>query len=132
MKGWLRIVGLGPGSDGLITPEAQATVADATDIVGYFPYVARVPDRPGLVKHASDNRVELERAQHALQLAPLVVNEVMVLGSRCGPFGPALASLEKEAIPVLSLVDSVFSLRDGLSALEKAREKGTMKVLLQP
>ncbi len=71
-------------------------------------------------------------AQHALQLAPLVVNEVMVLGSRCGPFGPALASLEKEAIPVLSLVDSVFSLRDGLSALEKAREKGTMKVLVQP
>ncbi len=71
-------------------------------------------------------------AQHALQLAPLVINEVIVLGSRCGPFGPALASLGKGTIPVLSMVDSIFSLRDGLSALEKAREKGTMKVLLRP
>ena len=94
MKGWLRIVGLGPGSDGLITPEAQATVADATDIVGYFPYVARVPDRPGLVKHASDNRVELERAQHALQLAAEGRWVVVVSSGDPGVFAMAAAVFE--------------------------------------
>ncbi|WP_375263607.1 precorrin-3B C(17)-methyltransferase [Palleronia sp.] len=94
MNGWLRVVGLGPGSDGLITPEAQATIADATDVVGYLPYVARVPDRPGLVKHASDNRVELERAQHALELAAAGRWVVVVSSGDPGVFAMAAAVFE--------------------------------------
>ena len=54
---------MGPGSDALVTPEVSAALAEATDIVGYIPYVARVAARPGLRLHASDNRVELERAR---------------------------------------------------------------------
>ena len=58
MSGWLVVAGLGPGADALVTPEVQAALAEATDIVGYIPYVARVAPRPGLRLHASDNRVD--------------------------------------------------------------------------
>ena len=37
MTGWVKIVGLGPGSDGLVTPEAQDVLAEATDVIGYIP-----------------------------------------------------------------------------------------------
>ena len=63
MSGRLIIAGLGPGSEALITPEVQDALIDATDVVGYIPYVARVPDRDGLIKHASDNRVEIDRSR---------------------------------------------------------------------
>ena len=69
MSGSLTIAGLGPGAAGLVTPEVSVALDEATDVVGYIPYVARVPDRPGLVKHASDNRVELDRSRLALDLA---------------------------------------------------------------
>ena len=46
MTGTLTIAGLGPGSDCLVTPEVSAALAAATDILGYAPYVARVPPRP--------------------------------------------------------------------------------------
>ena len=62
MTGTLTIAGLGPGSDALVTPEVSAALAAATDILGYAPYVARVPPRPGLKLHPSDNREELQRA----------------------------------------------------------------------
>ena len=67
--GWIAVAGLGPGDEDLVTPEVTATLADATDVVGYIPYVARVAPRDGLVLHPSDNRVELDRAQFALDLA---------------------------------------------------------------
>lgn len=60
--GWLAVAGLGPGDEGLITPEVTAALAEATDVIGYVPYVARVAAREGLVRHPSDNRVELDRA----------------------------------------------------------------------
>ena len=48
MTGTLTIAGLGPGDAALVTPEVSAALADATDVLGYAPYVARVParDRP--------------------------------------------------------------------------------------
>ena len=69
MSGWLAIAGFGPGDDALVTPEVTAALAEATDVVGYIPYVARVADRAGLAKHPSDNRVELDRSRHALEMA---------------------------------------------------------------
>lgn len=69
MSGQVIVAGLGPGDDALITPQVQAALAGATDLVGYGPYVARVADRPGLRRHPSDNRVELDRARHALEMA---------------------------------------------------------------
>ncbi|MDH5452179.1 MAG: precorrin-3B C(17)-methyltransferase, partial [Paracoccaceae bacterium] len=63
MTGWLVVAGLGPGDDALITPEVTAVLAEATDVIGYIPYVARVAAREGLALHPTDNRVELERAR---------------------------------------------------------------------
>ena len=60
MTGRVVVAGLGPGAEALVTPEVRAALDEATDVIGYIPYVARVADRPGLVKHASDNRVELD------------------------------------------------------------------------
>ena len=64
MTGWLAIAGLGPGAEALITPEVTAALAEATDIIGYIPYVARIAPRAGLRLHPTDNRVELDRARH--------------------------------------------------------------------
>lgn len=95
MKGGaLVIAGLGPGDDALVTPEVSAALAGATDVVGYIPYVARVPDRPGLVKHASDNRVEIDRAQHALMLAAKGGRVVVVSSGDPGVFAMASAVFE--------------------------------------
>ncbi len=52
MTGWLAIAGLGPGDEALVTAEVHAALAEATDIVGYIPYVARVAPRAGLTLHA--------------------------------------------------------------------------------
>lgn len=68
-KGWLAIAGLGPGDEALVTPEVTAALAGATDVIGYIPYVARIAAREGLTLHPSDNRVELDRAALALDLA---------------------------------------------------------------
>lgn len=94
MTGKLWILGLGPGSDAQVTPEVSAALALATDILGYFPYVARVPERDGLRRHASDNRVELDRARHALTLAEQGNQVAMVSGGDAGVFGMASAVFE--------------------------------------
>lgn len=94
-EGSLTIVGLGPGAADLITPAALAALARATDIVGYGPYVERVPDkRADQVLHASDNRVEIERARHALQLAARGRHVAVVSGGDPGVFAMAAAVLE--------------------------------------
>lgn len=94
MTGWLTIVGLGPGNEALITPETDAALADATDVVGYIPYVRRVASRPGLTLHPSDNRVELERAQLALDMAAVGKRVVVVSSGDPGVFAMASAVFE--------------------------------------
>ncbi|MGR3742840.1 MAG: precorrin-3B C(17)-methyltransferase [Pseudooceanicola nanhaiensis] len=94
MSGWLAIAGLGPGADALVTPEVSAALAEATDVIGYFPYVARVPERPGLTRHASDNREELDRAAHALSLAAQGAKVAVVSSGDPGVFAMASAVFE--------------------------------------
>ena len=94
MSGWLAIAGLGPGDTALITPEVTAALGKATDVVGYHPYVARVADRKGLVKHASDNRVELDRSRHALEMAAEGRRVVVVSSGDPGVFAMAAAVFE--------------------------------------
>ena len=94
MTGWLVIAGLGPGDEALVTPEVTQAVADATDIVGYIPYVARIAPRDGLTLHPSDNRVELDRAQHALQMAAAGRRVVVVSSGDPGVFAMASAVFE--------------------------------------
>ena len=94
MTGALYIAGLGPGSDDLVTPEVTAVLNQATDIVGYIPYVARVTERPGLTLHPSDNRVEIDRSQHALEMASAGNNVVVVSSGDPGVFAMASAVFE--------------------------------------
>jgi threonine dehydrogenase-like Zn-dependent dehydrogenase len=61
-----------------------------------------------------------------------VVDEISIVGSRCGRFRPALELLERNAVDVESLIDSEFALDDGVSALKRASERGVLKVLLRP
>ena len=94
MTGWIVAAGLGPGADALVTPEVSDALAQATDIVGYIPYVARVAQRPGLMLHASDNRVELERAVLALSLAAQGRRVAVVSSGDPGVFAMASALFE--------------------------------------
>jgi len=94
MTGWLVIAGLGPGADRLVTPEVTVALAEATDVVGYIPYVARVAPREGLVLHPSDNRVELDRAQAALEMAASGRRVVVVSSGDPGVFAMASAVFE--------------------------------------
>ncbi|RMD88708.1 MAG: hypothetical protein D6813_11690 [Calditrichaeota bacterium] len=62
--------------------------------------------------------------------APLVIDEITVIGSRCGPFPAALRALDEGLVEVESLVDDIFPLAEGLQALQRASEPGVLKVLL--
>jgi precorrin-3B C17-methyltransferase len=94
VTGRLTVVGLGPGPERWITPAATAALDAATDVVGYGPYLARLPAKLGRVLHASDNRVELERAQHALALAAEGRAVVVASGGDPGVFAMAAAVFE--------------------------------------
>ena len=65
-----------------------------------------------------------------INLAPLVINEIEVIGSRCGRFGPALDALAAGKIDPRPLISGIFPLEDGLAALARAGEPSTFKVLL--
>ena len=96
MTGWLRVVGLGPGAPELTTPQVMAALVEAQNLVGYAPYLDRVPPNPAQRRHASDNRVELDRARHALDLVAQGRRVAVVSGGDPGVF--AMASAVFEAI----------------------------------
>ena len=66
----------------------------------------------------------------ALEFSSPVINEIRILGSRCGPFRPALEALSLGTIGVQPLITDVFSLVDADKAMARAAEPGVMKVLL--
>lgn len=94
MRGALTIVGLGPGDPRWLTPAASAALEAATDLVGYGPYVDRVPLRTTQRRHSSDNRVELDRARLALGLAAEGRRVAVVSGGDPGVFAMAAAVFE--------------------------------------
>jgi precorrin-3B C17-methyltransferase len=92
--GAVTVIGLGPGDPRYLTPAAEAALASATDLVGYGPYVDRAPERDGQRRHASDNRVEVERARFALDLARDGARVAVVSGGDPGVFAMAAALFE--------------------------------------
>ena len=68
--------------------------------------------------------------QQTLAWAPLVIDEVTLVGSRCGPFDRALEALERGHVQVRPLISDRFDLSGGLEALARAQTKGVLKVLL--
>jgi precorrin-3B C17-methyltransferase / cobalt-factor III methyltransferase len=94
VTGRLYIVGLGPGPAEWIVPEASAALAVASDVVGYQGYLDRVPQRPGQLRHGSDNRVEIGRARDALGMAAEGRQVAVVSGGDPGVFAMAAAVFE--------------------------------------
>ena len=65
-----------------------------------------------------------------LSLAPVVIDEITIVGSRCGPFPRAIDALQARTVGVRELVSARYPLEDGLSAFDKAQQSGVIKVLL--
>lgn len=93
--GTVAVVGLGPAGPQWLTPEARGALASAEHVVGYQTYVDRVPVRAGQARHASDNRVEADRARHALELAAGGARVAVVSSGDPGIFAMATAVLEQ-------------------------------------
>ncbi len=96
--GEVVVVGLGPAGPEWLTPEASAELSAAEHIVGYGPYVARVPQKAGQQRHASGNRVEADRAREALSLASAGSRVAVVSSGDPGVFAMASAVLEQVSL----------------------------------
>jgi threonine dehydrogenase-like Zn-dependent dehydrogenase len=68
----------------------------------------------------------------SVDLAPLVIHEIHVVGSRCGPFPPALRALESGAVDVAPLISHRLPLSAGAEAFRRAAQPGALKVLIEP
>lgn len=114
--GELLVVGLGPGPDVWLTPEAHEALATVDHVVGYAPYVARVPQREGLIRHSSGNTVEVDRARFALDLALRGERVAVVSGGDAGVFGMAAAVFEAAVDATYAAVE--IRVLPGVSAVQ--------------
>jgi precorrin-2 C20-methyltransferase/precorrin-3B C17-methyltransferase len=118
-RGSVAVVGIGPAGPSWLTPEAHAELARADELVGYDAYLARVPERRGQGRHASDNRVEAERARHALELAAAGARVAVVSSGDPGIFAMAAAVIEAlDGTP--ELADVEVRIVPGMSAMQVA------------
>jgi precorrin-3B C17-methyltransferase len=124
VSGWLSVVGLGPGAPTWLTPEAAEALASATDIVGYAPYVARVPPGPpGQMRHVSGNRVELDRACQALELAKAGHRVAVVSSGDPGVFAMAAAVMEAIETNAASYAGLDIRICPGITAMQAAASR---------
>jgi precorrin-3B C17-methyltransferase len=91
VSGRLAVIGIGPGDARFLTPDAAEEIAAAEALYGYLPYLARLPERPGQIRHASDNREEMARATAALAHAARGARVAVVSGGDPGVFAMAAA-----------------------------------------
>ena len=70
--------------------------------------------------------------EHKVSLAPLVINEITVVGSRCGRFAPALDALRERSVSVAPLIERIYRLSQGVEAVAHAGSPGARKILLRP
>ncbi|WP_099025773.1 precorrin-2 C(20)-methyltransferase [Mycolicibacterium palauense] len=116
--GSVAVVGLGPGDPQWMTPQSRRELAAATDLIGYGPYLDRVPMRTGQRRHPSDNTDEPERARLACTLAEQGHRVAVVSSGDPGVFAMATAVLEEakewpgvavRVIPAMTAAQAVAS-----------------------
>lgn len=112
----LLVIGLGPGPDAWLTPEAARALAGVGHVVGYGPYLDRVPQHAGLTRHASGNTVEVDRARLALDLVKAGEKVAVVSGGDAGVFGMAAAVFEAADDP--AYVGITIRVLPGVSAVQ--------------
>jgi alcohol dehydrogenase len=159
--GGRRAVVLGDGKLGLLVSQVLAGAGAQVALAGRHPeklaLAARLgldsgPPRPGadLVVDATGSPTGLAAAldlvrprgtvvlkttiaaEHRIDLARAVVNEVSLVGSRCGPFEPALDALATGRVQVAPLVEAIYPLADAVAAFAHAARPGALKVLVAP
>ncbi|HEY9825122.1 MAG TPA: precorrin-3B C(17)-methyltransferase [Stenomitos sp.] len=122
VRGTLAIIGTGPGDARWLSPEVKALIQAATDVVGYKTYVNLIADLvAGKQCHESDNRVELDRARHALDLAAQGRSVVVVSSGDPGIYAMAAAVFEvidREANSAWADLD--IQVAPGISAMQAA------------
>jgi 2-desacetyl-2-hydroxyethyl bacteriochlorophyllide A dehydrogenase len=110
-----------------VEPRRWDVVVEATGSPSGFE-LARAAVRPrGTLVLKSTYHGEL-----TLDMAPFVVDEITIVGSRCGPFAPALELLERGEVDPLPLIAARYPLEGAVEAMAAAAESGMMKVLLEP
>jgi len=123
----LKARGIKTISEEEIQPRRWDIVVEATGAGGGFS-LARQAVRPrGTLVLKSTYKGEMN-----VNFSSIVVDEINIVGSRCGPFEPALRLMESRQVDPTVLIDAEFALRDALKAFEHAGETGVLKVLLQP
>jgi precorrin-2 C20-methyltransferase/precorrin-3B C17-methyltransferase len=118
VTGSVAVVGLGPGDVDWMTPQSRRELAGATDLIGYGPYLDRVPLRAGQIRHPSDNTDEPARARLACELAERGRAVAVVSSGDPGVFAMAAAVLEEakqwpevavRVIPAMTAAQAVAS-----------------------
>lgn len=156
-----RVAVLGDGKLGLLIAQVLRLSGAAVDLYGRHPEkvallrpLGVMPGAAGadyeLVVEATGSSAGLEQAVRmtrprgtlvmkstvhdkvTLDTAPVIVNEITLVGSRCGRFEPALDWIASGKLLLAPLVDAHFELRDGVAAFERAATRGVLKVLLSP
>lgn len=114
----LTVVGLGPGRLDWCVPAVAERIAEATDLVGYGPYLDMVQSETQARRHASDNRVEADRAVHALDLASAGADVVVVSSGDPGIFAMASVIVEQLHRHPERWTDVQFEVLPGVSAAQ--------------
>jgi threonine dehydrogenase-like Zn-dependent dehydrogenase len=156
-----RTVVLGDGKLGLLVAQALAASGARVTLAGHHADKLAVAERLGIVTGVPDPGADLVidatgspgalaealalvrprgtivlkttvAAHHALDLAPAVINEITIVGSRCGSFPPALDALAGGRVRVAPLVAATYELSDGVAAFAHAAQPGSLKVLVRP
>ena len=110
-----------------VQPWRWDVVVDVTGSASGFE-LARQATRPrGTLVMKSTYKGDMQ-----VNFSSIVVDELTIAGSRCGPFAPALRLLESGLVDPLGMIAAEYFLDDGLEAFEKASERGILKVLLRP
>lgn len=118
MKRRLTVVGFGPGRTDWCTPAVTARLAEATDLVGYAPYLAMVDPAHPARRHLSGNRVEADRACQALDLAAAGGDVVVVSSGDPGVFAMASAVLEQLDVHPDRWRDVEVDIQPGITAAQ--------------
>jgi threonine dehydrogenase-like Zn-dependent dehydrogenase len=126
-QGLLKSRGIRIITEDEIQPWRWDVVVEATGSPGGFS-LARQAVRPrGTLVLKSTYKGNLD-----VNFSSIVVDEINLIGSRCGPFEPALRLMESGQVDPTVLITDEFKLEDALKAFERAAETGALKVLVQP
>jgi threonine dehydrogenase-like Zn-dependent dehydrogenase len=113
---------------------------DGSDVRGGADVVVECTGQPAGYRRAREllrprGTLVLKSTYHGLveaDLSRLVVDEIQVVGSRCGPFPPAIRLLSQGLVDVLPLIEAEYPLDEGMAAFEHAQRRGALKVLVRP